>query len=70
MPARTAPEAVARVVRRFAEERSAAETFPVWLDRVGGAAAVAEGLAELDTIPTPDEDGPFTVSVSESECAT
>ena len=80
VPARTAPEAVARVVRRFAEERSAAETFPVWLDRVGGAAAVAEGLADLDTIPTPDVDGtyyvdfdetgPFEVNVSESECAT
>jgi hypothetical protein len=52
----------------------------VWLDRVGGAAVVAEGLADLDTIPTPDVDGtyyvdfdetgPFEVNVAESECAT
>jgi len=80
LPARTAPEAVARVVRRFADERSAGETFPVWLERVGGAAEVGKGLADLDEIPTPDADpsfyvdhdetGPFTVNVSESECAT
>jgi len=80
LPARTAPEGVARVVRRFAGERAAGETFTTWLDRVGGASAVAEGLADLDVIPTPDDDpsfyvdhdetGPFTVEVTESECAT
>lgn len=80
LPARTAPEGVARVVRRFAEERAAGETFSLWLDRVGGAASVGKGLADLDEIPTPEDDpsfyvdhdetGPFTVNVSESECAT
>jgi sulfite reductase (ferredoxin) len=80
LPARTAPEGVARVVRRFAGERDAGETFRGWLDRVGGAAAVADGLRDLDVIPEydldpsfyvdHDETGPFTVNVSESECAT
>ncbi|MEY2775658.1 MAG: hypothetical protein RL218_883, partial [Actinomycetota bacterium] len=41
LPAKTAPQAVARVVRRFAEERTATETFSTWLARVGGATAVA-----------------------------
>ena len=80
LPARTAPEGVARVVRRFAGEREAGETFTTWLTRVGGATAVADGLRDLDVIPEYDADpsfyvdhdetGPFTVNVSESECAT
>ena len=37
LPAKTAPDAAVRVVRRFAEERQAGETFRGWLDRSGGA---------------------------------
>ena len=80
LPAKTAPQAVAHVVRRFAEERSATETFSTWLARVGGASAVAEGLRDLDDIPTPEtnpdffvdygEVGPYVANVAESECAT
>ena len=79
LPARTAPEGVARVVRRFADERSAGETFQGWLARSGGAKKVGETLAELDNIPLPDEDpsfyvdydetNPFSGEVGDSECA-
>ena len=67
-------------MRRFAEERTATETFSTWLARVGGATAVAEGLRDLDEIPTPEvnpdffvdygEVGPYVANVAESECAT
>ena len=79
LPAKAAPEAVVRVVRRYAEERSAGEHFRTWMDRVGGASAVALGLKELDFFPSPqeapefyadfDETGPFVADVGESECA-
>ena len=79
LPAKAAPEAVARVVRRFAAERHAAETFQGWLARSGGATAVADGLRDLDDIPLPDvapdffvdydETGPFSGEVGDSECA-
>ena len=79
VPAKAAPEAVARVVRRFAAERTAAETFQGWLARSGGAVAVADGLRDLDEIPMPDaspeffvdydETGPFSGEVGDSECA-
>ncbi|MEY3558028.1 MAG: hypothetical protein RL374_734 [Actinomycetota bacterium] len=79
VPAKTAPEAVARVVRRFAAERTAAETFQGWLARSGGAVAIADGLRDLDEIPLPDaspeffvdydETGPFSGEVGDSECA-
>ena len=79
LPAKAAPEAVARVVRRFAAERNAAETFQGWLARSGGAIAVADGLRDLDDIPLPDnapdffvdydETGPFSGEVGDSECA-
>ena len=68
-----------RVVRRFAAERAAGETFRGWLDRVGGASAVASDLEDLDHFPTPeeapdvyvdyDETGPFTAEIGDSECA-
>ncbi len=80
LPARNAPEATARVIRRFVEERRASETFRKWMERVGGARAVAEDLKDLDEFPTfesdPsfyvdfDETGPYTVSTGASECAT
>jgi sulfite reductase (ferredoxin) len=79
LPAKAAPQAVARVVRRFAGEREAGETFRSWLDRSGGAGAVAAGLKDLDHFPTPDEapdffvdfgeTGPFEAAVGDSECA-
>jgi sulfite reductase beta subunit-like hemoprotein len=79
LPAKAAPEAAVRVIRRFADERSAGETFRGWMDRVGGATAVAAGLKELDVFPTPeeapefyadyDETGPFVAEVGDSECA-
>jgi sulfite reductase beta subunit-like hemoprotein len=79
LPAKNAPQAVVRVVRRFADERSAGESFRGWMDRVGGASAIAVGLAELDHFPTPeegpefyadyDETGPFVAEVGDSECA-
>jgi hypothetical protein len=80
LPARTAPEGVARVVRRFADERLAGEPFSDWLKRIGGPSKVADGLRDLDDVPTPDENpeyftdydetGPFVAQVAESECAT
>ncbi len=80
VPAKTASEAVVRVVGRFAGERSAGETFRQWLDRSGGAATVGATLKDLDVFPLPDENpdfyvdfdetGPYVSAVGESECAT
>jgi sulfite reductase beta subunit-like hemoprotein len=80
LPAKNAPEAAVRVVRRFAEEREAGEVFRSWLDRVGGPKAVAADLKELDEFPLPDdapdyyvdydETGPYVAETGESECAT
>ncbi|MFN8019071.1 MAG: nitrite/sulfite reductase [Acidimicrobiales bacterium] len=80
LPAKAAPEAAARVVRRFAGEREAGETFRGWMDRVGGVKAIAADLKELDVFPAPDEapdfyvdygeTGPYVAEVGESECAT
>ena len=79
LPAKAAPEAVVRVVARYAAEREYGEAFGQWLQRAGGAKAVAEGLADLDEFPTPDdnpdfyvdygETGPYEAVVGESECA-
>jgi sulfite reductase (ferredoxin) len=79
LPAKTAPEAVVRVVRQFAAERNAGESFRVWLDRSGGAKGIAKGLKDLDEFPAPedapefyvdyDETGPFEVVLGDSECA-
>ena len=80
LPAKAAPEAAVRVVRRFSEEREAGETFRTWIDRSGGVKAVAEGLKDLDVFPTFEENpgfyvdygetGPYVAEVGESECAT
>ncbi|MGY6501786.1 MAG: nitrite/sulfite reductase [Acidimicrobiales bacterium] len=79
LPAKAAPEAAARVVRRFAAEREAGESFRGWMDRSGGAKAIAADLKDLDHFPTPDEGpdffvdfdetGPFSAEVGDSECA-
>ncbi len=80
LPAKAAPEAAVRVVRRFSEEREAGETFRSWIDRSGGVKEIATGLKDLDVFPTfeenPDfyvdygETGPYVAEVGESECAT
>ena len=80
LPAKSAPEAVVRIVGRFNEEREAGETFQQWLGRSGGAKGVGQTVSELDHYPTPDEGpdffvdygetGPYVAEVGESECAT
>jgi len=79
LPAKSAPDAVIRVVRRFNDERSAGETFQGWLARNGGAKAIGATLADLDNVPLPDENpdfyvdydetNPFSGEVGDSECA-
>ena len=80
LPAKNAPEAAVRVVRRFTGERQAGETFHSWLERSGGPKGVATGLKDLDVFPTPedgpgyyvdyDETGPYAAEIGASECAT
>jgi sulfite reductase beta subunit-like hemoprotein len=79
LPAKGAPEATVRVVRRFADERSAGESFREWIDRAGGAKAIGSTLKDLDEFPTPDEGpefyvdydetGPYEAEVGVGECA-
>ena len=79
LPAKNGPEAVVRVVRRFAGERHAGETFRSWMERCGGARGIVDGLKELDFFPSPtdgpdmfvdwDETTPFGVTLGASECA-
>jgi sulfite reductase beta subunit-like hemoprotein len=79
LPAKAAPQAVVRVVRQFAAERNAGETFRGWMDRVGGAYAIGQTLKDLDVFPSfddapefysdYDETGPFIAAVGDSECA-
>lgn len=80
LPAKSAPEAVVRVVRRFNDERTAGESFRGWIDRSGGVATLGKELKELDVFPKPeenpdffvdyDETGPYSAEIGESECAT
>jgi sulfite reductase (ferredoxin) len=80
LPAKNAAEGAVRVIRRFAGERQAGETFRTWLDRSGGASGVGSTLKELDAFPAfednPDfyidygETGPYVAEIGESECAT
>ena len=51
LPAKNAPEAAVRVVRRFVGERQAGEDFRTWMDRSGGATAIGDDLADLDVFP-------------------
>jgi sulfite reductase (ferredoxin) len=79
LPAKGAPEATVRVVRRFADERTAGESFREWMDRAGGAKAIASELKDLDEFPAPDEGpefyvdydetGPYEAEVGVGECA-
>jgi sulfite reductase (ferredoxin) len=80
LPAKSASEAVVRVVGRFAGERAAGETFADWLARSGGAREVGVALKDLDEFPEPDvapefyvdfdETGPYVADVGDGECAT
>ncbi len=80
LPARNAPEAAVRVVRRFVDEHNAGEAFQEWMERSGGVAGVAAGLKDLDEFPTPEEApeyyvdfgeaGPYVAEIGDSECAT
>ena len=80
LPAKNAPEAVVRVVRRFNDEREPGEVFRSWMDRAGGAKVIADDLRDLDEFPTPEdgpeyyvdygETGPYVAETGESECAT
>jgi len=80
LPGKRASEAVVRVVGRFADERTAGETFAEWLARSGGASAVGSTLTDLDQFPSPDEapdfyvdfdeTGPYVADVGSSGCAT
>jgi sulfite reductase beta subunit-like hemoprotein len=80
LPAKNAPEATVRIVRRFNDERQAGEAFRSWMDRAGGVKAIAETLKELDEFPLPDdapdyyvdygETGPYVAETGASECAT
>jgi ferredoxin-nitrite reductase len=79
LPAKAAAEATVRVVGRYADERHAGESFTDWLERRGGAKAVAADLKDLDEWPTPeerpdfyvdfDETGPYVADVGQGECA-
>jgi sulfite reductase (ferredoxin) len=79
LPAKAAPQAVVRVVRQFADERTAGESFRGWMERAGGAAAIGQTLKDLDVFPAFDEapefysdfdeTGPFVAEVGDSECA-
>ncbi|MBL8778532.1 MAG: nitrite/sulfite reductase [Acidimicrobiales bacterium] len=80
LPAKNAPEAAVRVVRRYAGEREAGEAFQSWLARVGGVDEVRKDLLDLDWFPEPEdgpeyyvdygETGPYVAEVGDSECAT
>ena len=80
LPAKNAPEAAVRVVRRFSAERQAGESFRGWMDRAGGVKTLAAELKDLDEFPQPDEapdfyvdygeTGPYVAETGESECAT
>jgi sulfite reductase beta subunit-like hemoprotein len=79
LPAKAAAEATVRVVSRFADERTAGEAFSDWLERSGGAKALAAELKDLDEWPDPEErpdyyvdfgeTGPYSAEVGEGECA-
>jgi sulfite reductase (ferredoxin) len=80
LPAKNAPEAAVRVIRKFSDHRQAGESFRGWMERSGGVKALADDLRDLDEFPTPDEapdfyvdygeTGPYVAETGASKCAT
>jgi sulfite reductase beta subunit-like hemoprotein len=80
LPAKSAAEAAVRVVGQFNDQRQAGESFRSWMDRAGGAKAIAATLEDLAEFPDPethpefyvdfDETGPYEAVTGDSECAT
>ena len=79
VPAKSVPDAVARIVHRFVGDRVAGESFRAWIERIGGAAEIQRSIADLDAFPDPverpeyfidwDEETSFDVELGASECA-
>ncbi len=79
LPAKACPEAVTRLVGRFASERTPGQGFSDWLAAAGGAKTLAVDLADLDHWPDAedrpdfyvdyDETGPYVAEVGQGECA-
>ena len=78
LPAKSIPEAVTRIVRRFTQERVASEPFREWIERVGGKKEIFAQIGDLTEFPDP-EDRPefyvdydellaFNVQLGEAEC--
>ncbi|MEZ5170146.1 MAG: nitrite/sulfite reductase [Acidimicrobiia bacterium] len=80
LPAKSASQAVVRIVGRYNEEREPGEAFPSWLQRSGGPGGVGETLSDLTEFPDPGENpdfytdfhetGPYVAETGDSECAT
>lgn len=75
LPAKNAPQAVVRVVTRFVAERQGGEEFAPWMQRCGGATAIAQTLGDLDVFDSEDhfvdfdEITPYQALTGDSECA-
>ncbi len=79
LPAKAAPQAVVRIVGRYAQERTYGEAFGSWLERSGGPKAIGAELKDLDEFPEPEanpdfyvdygETGPYEAVIGDSECA-
>ena len=64
LPAKNAPEAAVRVVRRFADEREAGEAFRGVAGAVGGAKAIAADLQGPRRVPRRPKRRPSSTSTS------
>ena len=79
LPAKAVGEVTVIIVRQYSETREPGEAFQTWLERTGGAKAVAAQLKEYDSWPDPeekpdyyvdfDETGPYVAEVGQGECA-
>ena len=80
LPAKNCGEAAVRIIGKYANERNVAESFPAWMERIGGVKVLTDEVRDLDYFPTPDEGpqyyvdydetGPYVAETGESECAT
>ncbi|MEX2557711.1 MAG: hypothetical protein WEB06_19030 [Actinomycetota bacterium] len=78
MPARAAPEALARLVAAYTSERREGEAFADWVDRIG-VAGIEQRVADLEHLPAKEEapelfeawgsSEPFRVILGRGECA-